>query len=506
MPDASDAAPVANKKPKTSKREKLAAREAKETEKSKARKAERTEKKADGWERKGRDSNGQKVYDFNSNTANGSFVAFDENTVNASRRVKGAYKEEIARDMDTGNAARSRSWAGGIKRKTEYTEERVDKETGQLEDVRTRKEKQNFAASKNVDYKENGAKTIERGTRKGMFSITYTNNPDGSRSFSGFKIGPFKINRSKGENGAKSFEVSFGKSLSYSTLTEANGNRTRNYNIGNIYANSTTVNSKGELVRSEKTYFGRRTKTIENTADGSTKYTTKGRSVNEMKRDGLDENQITDAINEDIAAGKVYRLKRTNERGEITRDYNRQTYKGKTSDYIAGDRDTNDVSRKSSGWGLSKTSSQTLSSEQRAARNERQEQLELESITSSTPGAFPSDLSPADRRMNRNASASSKAAQVKGVADAKGTDAKSVSSAASDKSSIASFATAAGNSVRSMVSGKGSIDSSATSKTAHSDASYSSTATTATANSQTKLQAKLDERSRGREAPSVSME
>jgi len=496
MSDVSNAAPVAAKKPSLSKLEKLAAREAKKAERDakkaerrEAKKAERTQKKVDGWGRKGRNSNGQKVYDFNSNTANANPLAFDENTVNASRRVKGAYKEEIARDMDTGKAGRSRSWAGGIKRKTEYTEERINNETGQREDVRTRKEKQNFAASKNVDYNENGAKTIERGTRKGMFSITYINNPDGSRLLNGFKIGPFKINRSKGETGAKSFEVSFGKSLSFSSLTEANGNKTRKYNIGNIYSDSRTVDAKGQLVLSEKKYFGKRTKTIENTAEGSTKYTTKGRSVNDMKRDGLDESQIKEALNDDIAAGKVYRLKRTDERGEVTRDYNRQTYKGKTTDYIAGDRDTSDVSRQSSGWGLSRISSQTLSREQLAARNERQAQLGLDTITSSAPGAFPEELSAADRRISRNASVSSRVAQINGVADTK----------ASDKRSIASFATAATSAVKSMVSGKETFDSSATSNTSRSDASYSSKATTATANSQTKLQGKLEERSRGRE-------
>ncbi len=487
MSDVSNTAPVANKTRKRRSPEKIADREAKKAQKREAEKVASAQKKARRWERKGRNSKGQKAYDFNSNTENGSFLEFDSDTVTNSRRVKGIRKEEIFRDVDTGDAIRSRSWLGGFKRKIEYTEERFNQETGQREDVRTGKEKQNFLASKNVAYHENGAKTIERGTRNGLFSITYTNNPDGSRSFNGFKLGPFKINQSKGENGTKSFAISIGKSLSYSTLTEANGNTTRNYNINRIYSNSKTVNSEGELVRSEKTYFGTRTKTIENTAEGSIKYTTKGRSVDEMTRDGLDENQIKEAINKDIDSGKVYRLKRTNERGEVTRDYNRQTYKGKDSDYIAGDKVTNDVLKKSSLWGWNKQNSQKLSREQIAARNDRKAELEFESRMSSLPGTFPSKPNPADQRFKLEL----KVAEFEAAAGAKDTDAKD-----DDAKSVASFATALTSSAKSTKSGKGSIALSA--KTSQSDASYSSTATTA--NSQTALQAKLEEHSRRRDS------
>jgi hypothetical protein len=503
MPDVSSTATAPTEEAKLSALEKLAAKEAKNADRAakkaevrQAKVAKGTQKKAEGWEDKGRDSNGKKAYDFNANKENGKFVAFDENSVSESRRRKGIKKEEIARDMDTGNAARTRSWAGGIKQKIEFTEERINTETGKREDVRTRKEKKNVFASKNVDYKENGAKTIERGSRKGIFSLTYTNNPDGSRTLNGFKLGLFKINRTKGENGAKSFEIGFGKSLKYSKMTDADGNKTRSYKIGNVYSNSKTVDKKGELVHSEKNYFGKRTKTFEKTDEGTSKYTTKGRSVNEMKRDGMDEKAIKDQINKDVADGKVYRLKRTNEKGEVTRDYNRQSYKGKTSDYVAGDKDTNDTSKKSAGWGFSTTKSQRLSREQMDARDQRKSLLESETLVASTPGAFPKDYSEADKRIIRNL-ASSKVAQINGAADAKGNDAMSVSSVASGKSSIASFATASTSAIRSIVSGKGSVNSTDSTKTSRSDVSGLSTATTATANTtQTKLQTRLDERSR----------
>jgi hypothetical protein len=502
MSDASNAAPAANEKPKLSKSEKLAAREAKKfereakkaereakkaereakkAEKAEAKKVEGTQKKAEGWERKGRNSKGQKAYDFNSKQANGDFLPFGEYDRELSRRKKGVYKEAIARDMDTGNAVRRRSWAGGIKQKTEDTVERINPETGKREDVRIRKEKEILAWSKNVDYKENGAKLLERGTRKGTFTFSYTNNPDGSRSFNGFKIGPLKIHREKGENGEKSFGMSFGKSLYYLTSTEANGNKTRKYNINNIYSSSKSENSNGDLVHSEKTYFGKRTKTFEKTAEGSLKFTTKGRSVDEMKVDGLNESDIQKEIDRAVLEGKVYRLKRTNERGEVTRDYNRQTYKGKFLDYNAGDEKTSASLRQSSGWGFDKLNRTSLSREEIAVLNERKAQLEVQSITSAMPGAFPSELNEQDKRITRNSSVSSRVAQLNEAEDAKGADAKSVSSAASSKGSVASFSTAA------------------TSKTSASVASNLSTATTETANS-SKLKARLDERMKSREA------